>query len=173
MASFFTNNINQLYNKITALFTTEEDSLKNLLTNFFADYDDIIQENKIIFILHIQKLSQIKTYDEAYCHSNLFVNKTNNSNIIKSKKNNTYKYKYTFSPENYKQEKKLFYVNLYIPFIPLKGCNMILKKYNYSILLVDNCIQSLIKKDKVKIRDYTEITLKSVITEIIDFIIIY
>lgn len=112
MASFFTNNINLLYNKITALFTTEEDSLKILLTNFFADYDDIIQENKIIFILHIQKISQIKiydeAYDEAYCHSNLFVNKTNNSNIIKIKKNNTYKYKYTFSPENYKQEKSYF-----------------------------------------------------------------
>ena len=172
MASFFTNNINLLYNKITALFTTEEDSLKILLTNFFADYDDIIQENKIIFILHIQKISQIKIYDEAYCHSNLFVNKTNNSNIIKIKKNNTYKYKYTFSPENYKQEKKLFYVNLFIPFLPRKKCDMILKKYNYSILLVDNCIQTLIKEDKVKIRDYTEITLKSVITEIIDFIII-
>ena len=180
MASFFTNNINLLYNKITALFTTEEDSLKNLLTNFFADYDDIIQENKIIFILHIQKLSQIKIYDEAYCHSNLFVNKTNNSNIIKSKKKNTYKYKYTFSPENYKQEKKLFYVNLYIPFLTPKEVQydlnfycMIFKKYNYSIYLVDNSIQTLIKEDKVKIRDYTEITLKSVITEIIDFIIIY
>lgn len=50
---------------------------------------------------------------------------------------------------------------------------MIFKKYNYSIYLVDNSIQTLIKEDKVKIRDYTEITLKSVITEIIDFIIIY
>jgi len=37
---------------------------------------------------------------------------------------------------------------------------------------VDNNKQTLIKEDKVKIRDYTEITLKSVITEIIDFIII-
>ena len=33
-------------------------------------------------------------------------------------------------------------------------------------------IQSLIKEDKVKIRDYTEITLKSVITEIVDTVII-
>jgi hypothetical protein len=50
---------------------------------------------------------------------------------------------------------------------------MILKKYYYSIDLVDNNKQSLVKKDKVKIRDYTEITLKSVITEIVDLIITY
>ena len=50
---------------------------------------------------------------------------------------------------------------------------MILKKYYYCIDLVDNNKQSLVKEDKVKIRDYTEITLKSVITEIVDTIITY
>jgi len=146
MASFFTSNINLLYNKITNLFTTEEESLKILLTNFFVDYDDIIQNNKIIFTIHIQKIPQIKIYDEANCHSKLFVNNTNNSNIKKNKKN--YNYKYTFSPENYKQDKKLFYVNLYIPFLTPKGVRydlnyncMILKKYYYCIHLVENNIQ--------------------------------
>jgi hypothetical protein len=168
MVTFISNNLNLLYNKITSLFTTEEDSLKTLLTNFFADYDDIIQENKIIFTIHIQKTTPIQTYDESHCHSNLFVN---NSNIKKNKKNYNYKYKYDFSPKNYKQDKKLYYVNLYIPYDLNYDC-MILKKYYYGIHLVDNNKQILIKEDKVKIRDYTEITLKSVITEIIDFIII-
>jgi hypothetical protein len=49
---------------------------------------------------------------------------------------------------------------------------MIVKKYYYSIDLVNNNIQSLLKEDKVKIRDFTEITLKSVITEIVDSIIL-
>ena len=170
MASFISNNFNLLYNKITNLFTNEENSLKNLLTNFFADYDDIIQENKIFFTIHIQKIPKIQTLEPSNCHSNLFVNNnTKNTKNTNNKKNNIYKYKYTFSPENYKQDKKLFYVNLYIPY-DLNYDFMILKKYHYNIHLLDNNIQSLVKEDKVKIKDYTEITLKSVITEIIDFI---
>ena len=153
MTSFISNNLNLLYNKITNLFTTEEDSLKILITKFFTDYDDIIQDNKIIFTIHIQKITPIQTHDESNCHSNLFVN---NSNIKKNKKNYNYKYKYTFSPENYKQEKKLFYVNLYIPYNLNYDC-MILKKYYYNIHLVDNNKQTLVKEDKQKIIDYTEI----------------
>jgi hypothetical protein len=95
----------------------------------------------------------------------------NNTNNTNNKKKYNYNYKYTFSPENYTQEKKLYYVNLYIPYDLNYDC-MILKKYYYSIDLVDNNIQSLIKEDKVKIRDYTEITLKSVITEIVDTVIL-
>jgi hypothetical protein len=171
MASFITNNLNILYNKITNLFTSEEDALKSLLTNFFVDYDDIIQENKIFFIIHIQKTDSIQTVEPSYYHSKFFLynrNDINNINNTKNKKKYNYKYKYTFSPENYKQEKK-FYVNLYIPYDLNYDC-MIIKKYHYSIHLVDNNKQTLVKEDKVKIRDYTEITLKSVITEIVDLI---
>lgn len=175
MATFITNNLNLLYNKITNLFTTEEDSLKTLLTNFFNDYDDIIQENKIFFTIHIQKTTeQIKTVEPSYYHSKFFLynrNDINNDTNTNNKKKYNYKYKYTFSPENYKQEKKLYYVNLYIPYELTYDC-MILKKYYYCIDLVDNNIQSLVKEDKVKIRDYTEITLKSVITEIVDTIVL-
>jgi hypothetical protein len=171
MASFISNNLNLLYNKITSLFTTEEDSLKTILTNFFADYDDIIQENKIFFTVHIQKTDSIQTVEPSYYHSKFLMYNRNNTNNTKNKKKYNYKYKYTFSPENYTQEKKLYYVNLYIPYDLNYDC-MILKKYYYSIDLVDNNIQSLVKEDKVKIRDYTEITLKSVITEIIDTVIL-
>ena len=169
MASFISNNFNLLYNKITNLFTTEEDSLKTLLINFFTDYEDIIQENKIFFTIHIQKTTPIQTLEPSYYHSKFLIHNRNNT---KNKKNYNYKYKYTFNPENYKQNKKLFYVNLYIPYDLTYDC-MILKKYYYSIHLVDNNIQSLIKEDKVKMRDYTEITLKSVITEIVDLITTY
>ena len=173
MTSFITNNLNLLYNKITNLFTTEEEALKTILTNFFADYDDIIQENKIFFTIHIQKTTQqIETVEPSYYHSKFFMYNRNNNNDTKNKKKYNYKYKYTFSPENYKKDKKLYYVNLYIPYDLNYDC-MILKKYYYCIDLVDNNIQSLVKEDKVKIRDYTEITLKSVITEIVDTIIAY
>ena len=172
MAAFISNNLNLLYNKITNLFTTEEDALKTLLTNFFTDYDDIIQENKIFFTIHIQKTTQqIQTLEPSYYHSKFLMHNINNTNNTNNKKKYNYKYKYTFSPENYIQEKKLYYVNLYIPYDLNYDC-MILKKYYYSIHLIDNNIQSLIKEDKVKIRDYTEITLKSVITEIVDSVIL-
>jgi len=167
MTTFISNNLNILYNKITNLFTTEEDTLKTLLTNFFIDYEDIIEENKIFFTIHIQKTTPIQTEEPSYYHSKFLIPNRNNT---KNKKNYNYKYKYTFNPENYKQEKKLYYVNLYIPYDLNYDC-MIQKKYYYYIDLVDNNKQSLIKEDKVKIRDFTEITLKSVITEIVDTII--
>lgn len=172
MTSFITNNLNLLYNKFTNLFTTEEEELKTLLTNFFIDYDDIIQENKIFFTIHIKKTTQqIDTIEPSYYHSKFFLYNRNNTDNKENKKKYNYKYKYTFSPENYKQEKKLYYVNLFIPYDLNYDC-MILKKYYYCIDLVDNNKQSLVKEDKVKIRDYTEITLKSVITEIVDTVIL-
>lgn len=187
MTSFITNNLNLLYNKITNLFITEEDALKTLLTNFFMDYNDIIEENKIFFTIHIQKTKQIETVEPSYYHSKFFlynrndtnnkdnknnIDNTKNTNYTKNKKKYNYKYKYTFSPENYQKDKKIYYVNLYIPYDLNYDC-MILKKYYYCIDLVDNNKQSLVKEDKVKIRDYTEITLKSVITEIVDIINLY
>jgi len=178
MMDFISNNFTTLYNKITNLFITDEDSLKTLLTNFFTDYDDIIQENKIFFTIHIQKTSQkltsIDSVEPSYYHSKFLMhnrNNRNNTNHTNNKKKYNYNYKYTFSPENYTQDKKLYYVNLYIPYDLNYDC-MILKKYYYSIDLVDNNIQTQIKEDKVKIRDFTEITLKSVITEIVDSIIL-
>ena len=175
MTTFITNNLNLLYNKITNLFTTEEEELKTILTNFFTDYDDIIQENKIFFTIHIKKTTQqIETIEPSYYHSKFLMhNRNSTDNIIntKNKKKYNYKYKYTFSPENYQKDKKIYYVNLYIPYDLNYDC-MILKKYYYCIDLVDNNVQSLVKENKVKIRDYTEITLKSVITEIVDTVIL-
>jgi hypothetical protein len=172
MTSFIINNLNLLYNKITNLFTTEEEELKTLLTNFFIDYDDIIQENKIFFTIHIKKTTQqIDTIEPSYYHSKFFLYNRNNTDNKENKKKYNYKYKYTFSPENYQKDKKIYYVNLYIPYDLNYDC-MILKKYYYCIDLVDNNKQSLVKENKVKIRDYTEITLKSVITEIVDTVIL-
>jgi len=173
MTTFITNNLNLLYNKITNLFTTEEEELKTILTNFFTDYDDIIQENKIFFTIHIKKTTQqIETIEPSYYHSKFLMhNRNSTDNIINTKNKKKYNYKYTFSPENYQKDKKIYYVNLYIPYDLNYDC-MILKKYYYCIDLVDNNVQSLVKENKVKIRDYTEITLKSVITEIVDTVIL-
>ena len=41
--------MNYIYEQFQKLFMTEEESLKNLINNFFSDYDDIINEYKIIF----------------------------------------------------------------------------------------------------------------------------
>ena len=48
--------MNYIYEQFQKLFMTEEESLKNLINNFFSDYDDIINEYKIIFTLHLQKI---------------------------------------------------------------------------------------------------------------------
>jgi hypothetical protein len=181
--------MNYIYEQFQKLFMTEEESLKNLINNFFSDYDDIINEYKIIFTLHLQKIdsnNDILMYEESLCHSKILLN----SNQITKIKKNEYKYKITYECENYKHEKKLFYVNIFIPALPcgsrdsalgsfittrhLTKSNyncMIYQKYYYNIYLYENKIMNLIREYKYNNKNYEEITLKSVVTEIIDIVI--
>jgi len=182
--------MNYFYNQFQKLFMTEEESLKNLINNFFSVYDDIINEYKIIFTLHLQKIdseNEELLYEKSLCHSKILLS----SNQIKLKKNK-YKYKISYYCENYKQQKKIFYINI---FIPASSCGssrdrdatcsfittghltksnnnyMIYQKYYYNIYLYENKIMSLIKEYKYYNKNYEEITLKSIVTEIIDIVI--
>jgi hypothetical protein len=176
--------MNYIYEQIQKFFITEEENLKNLINNFFCDYDDIIQEYKIIFILHLQKLdseNDTLMYEESLCHSKILLNPNHN---VKLKKNK-YKYIFTFNCENYKQQNKLFFVNIFIPspssslintnlkdsYGKLYSSAMIYQKYYYNIYLYENKIMNLIKEYKYNNKNYEEITLKSVVTEIIDIVI--
>lgn len=190
--------MNYIYEQIQKLFITEEESLRNLINNFLSDYDDIIQEYKIIFNVYVQKIdteNNASMYEGSLCHSKILLN----SNQITKLKKNEYKYKFTFNCENYKQHDKLFYVNIFIPALPcgssrardapgsfrttrlltkLKDapCNlnydcMIYQKYYYNIYLYENKIMNFIKEYKYYNKNYEEITLKSIVTEIIDNIV--
>lgn len=168
--------MNYIYEQFQKIFITEEESLKKLYINFFKDYDDIIQEYNIIFIIHLQKIdsnNDALMYEESLCHSKILLN----SNQITKIKKNKYKYKFTYECENYKQQNKLFYVNIFIPAPPcgapfnLNYNYMIYQKYYYNIYLYENKIMNLIREYKYNNKNYEEITLKSVVTEIIDIVI--
>jgi hypothetical protein len=171
--------MNYIYEQIQKFFTTEEENLKNIINNFFYDYDDIIQEYKIIFILHLQKLdseNDISMYEESLCHSKILLNPNYNVELKKNK----YKYKFTFNCQNYKLQNKLFFVNIFIPALgslintnpgKLYSSVMIYQKYYYNIYLYENKIMNLIKEYKYNNKNYEEIILKSVVTEIIDIVI--
>jgi hypothetical protein len=182
--------MNYIYEQFQKLFITEEEFLKNLINNFFSDYDDIIQEYNIIFIIHLQKIdsnNDALMYEESLCHSKILLN----SNQITKIKKNKYKYKFTYECENYKQQNKLFYVNIFIPAPPCGSSRdsapgsfittrhltksnynyMIYQKYYYNIYLYENKIMNLIREYKYNNKNYEEITLKSVVTEIIDIVI--
>ncbi len=159
--------MNYIYDQILKIFTTEEEKLNKLLNNFFLEYDDIIGDYKIIFIIHIQKINSVyvdSLNEESLCLSKILLN----SNQIVKK--NNYKYKFTYNCENYKQAKKLFLVNVFIPY-NLSSDLMIYQKYYYNICLVVNNKTNIIKKVKYNNKNTEEITLKSVITEIVDNII--
>jgi hypothetical protein len=170
--------MNYIYEQFIKLFMTEEESLKKSINNFFSDYDDIIDEYNIIFIIHLQKIdsnNDILMYEESLCHSKILLN----SNQIRKIKKNEYKYKITYECENYKHKKKLFYVNIFIPALscdssrnPSDNLNyMFHQKYHYNIYLYENKIMNLIKEYKYNNKNYEEITLKSIVTEIIDIVI--
>jgi hypothetical protein len=184
--------MNYIYEQIQKIFITEEESLKNFINNFFSDYDDIINEYKIIFTLHLQKIdseNEDLLYEKSLCHSKILLN----SNQIAKIKKNKYKYKISYYCENYKQQNKLFFVNIFIPdpsygsiiarYVPdsfkttrLSSDNtnnncMIYQKYYYNIYLYENKIMNFIKEYKYNNKNYEEITLKSVVTEIIDIVI--
>ena len=177
--------MNYIYEQIQKFFTTEEESYKNLINNLFSDYDDIIQEYKIIFIIHLHKIdsnNDALLNEESLCHSKILLNSNHN---VKLKKNK-YKYKLSYYCENHTQQNKLFFVNIFIPVLseprssvarcapdPGKLCSsvMIYQKYYYNIYLYENKIMNLIREYKYNNKNYEEITLKSVVTEIIDIVI--
>ena len=77
--------MNYIYEQIQKLFITEEESLKNSINTFFSDYDDIIQEYNIIFIIHLQKIdsnNDALMYEESLCHSKILLN-SNEITVIK------------------------------------------------------------------------------------------
>jgi len=180
--------MNYFYEQFQKLFMTEEESLRNLINNLLSDYDDIINEYKIIFIIHLQKNdseNEDLLYEKSLCHSKILLN----SNQMKLKKNK-YKYKITYECENYKQQNKLYYVNIFIPALPCGSSDsasdsfrttrhltksnyncMIYQKYYYNIYLYENKIMNLIKEYKYYNENYEEINLKSIVTEIIDIVI--
>lgn len=163
--------MNYIYEQIQKLFITEEETLKKILNNFFLEYDDIIQEYKIIFIIHVQKIDSLyvkSLNEESLCHSKILINDKQPNKI----KKNNYNYKFIFNCENYKQQNKLFFVNIFIPYNLNYDC-MIYQKYYYNICLLENKIMSFVKEYKYYNKNYEEITLKSVITNIIDNIIQY
>jgi hypothetical protein len=159
--------MNYIYNQILKIFTTEEENLNKLLKNFFLEYDDIIGEYKIIFKINIQKINSVyvdSLNEESFCHSKILLNSK------QTIKKNNYKYKFLFNNVNYKQENKMFVVNIFIPY-SLSSDLMIYQKYNYYICLIENKKTNIIKKVNYNNKNTEEITLKSVITEIIDNII--
>ena len=130
--------MNYIYEQFQKIFITEEESLKKLYINFFKDYDDIIQEYNIIFIIHLQKIdsnNDALMYEESLCHSKILLN----SNQITKIKKNKYKYKFTYECENYKQQNKLFYVIRYndTESDPLK-CNFTQYKNKFVKIIVEN-----------------------------------
>jgi hypothetical protein len=171
--------MNYIYEQIQKIFTTEEEALKNILNNFFLEYDDIIQEYKIIFIIHVQKIDSLyvkSLNEESLCYSKILINDKQPNKI----KKNNYKYKFTFNCENYKQQNKLFFVNIFIPgsfrtgFTTSYNLNydyMVYQKYYYNIYFYENKIMNFVKEYKYYNKNYEEITLKSIVTEIIDNII--
>ncbi len=157
--------MNYIYNQILKIFITEEENLHKLLKNFFLEYDDIIGEYKIIFKINIQKINSVyvdSLNEGSLSHSKVLIN---SKQIVKK---NNYKYKFLFNNVNYKQENKMFVVNIFIPY-SLSSDLMIYQTYNYYICLIENKKTNIIKK--VKHKSIDDITLKSVITEIIDNII--
>jgi len=73
--------MNYIYEQFKNLFMTEEESLKKLINNFFSDYDDIINEYKIIFIIHFQKINSENEdllYEKSLCHSKILLNSKKN-----------------------------------------------------------------------------------------------
>ncbi len=161
----FKNSFYSLYKNISNLisFETEEEKLKNLFNLFFKDYDDILDENKLIFNIHLYK-----TNNEIE-NNFLDVGLSNYSKVLyKNDKNKSvyYLYKYVYGDENYKRKLKDNYViiDIYFPY-GISDNFIIKKKYYYKISSTKNDI----KKDIQVYND--EPTLRFIITEIIDFIL--
>jgi len=166
MLSIIRDSYNSIYKNLSNLisFETEGEKLKKLLNLFFKDYDDILDENKLIFNIHLYK-----TNNDVEDNS-LDVGISNYSKVLyKNNKNKSvyYLYNFSFSNENDKKliDENYILIDIYFPY-GISDNYIIKKKYYYKITSTKNNI----KKDIKVYND--EPTLRFIITEIIDFILI-
>jgi hypothetical protein len=165
MLSSITNNFNSLYNGISNLFhsETEEESLKNLFNIFFNDYEEILNENKLIFNIYLYKKdndTENNNMGILYL-SQIFISKNNKKN---NKNNKNSKYKFSFGYENYEKIKEGIYIDIYMPY-GMRTDYIIIKKYYYKISSLKNNKNKIIKNFELY---NDEPTFRSIITEIID-----
>jgi len=163
MSTFIKNSLNLIYNKISNIFyyETEEEKIQNFLNIFFKDYEEILDENKLIFNIYLYKINpKIEDYS-INAGLNNYSKTFYNENIQKSL---YYLYKFCFGYENYKKTKDGLYIDIYLPY-GLCQDFIIIKKYYYKISLIKNNVNNIIKDIKLY-KD--EPTFKSIITEIID-----
>ena len=137
MSLFIKNSFNLFYNKISNIFSfeTEEEKIHNLLNIFFKDYEDILNENKLIFNIHLYKINN-KIEDNSINaglnnYSKTFYNSNTNKFVY-------YQYKFSFGYENNKKLKEDYkYIDIYLPH-GISFNYIINKKYYYKISLIQN-----------------------------------
>jgi hypothetical protein len=164
LLSIIKDSYNSIYKNLSNLisFETEEEKFKNLFNSFFKEYDDILDENKLIFNIHLYKTNNdVEDYT-------LDVGLSNYSRVLyKNDKNKSvyYLYKYRYGNKNNKSIEDNYIIDIYFPY-GISDNYIIKKKYYYKISSTKNDI----KKDIQVYND--EPTLRFIITEIIDFILI-
>jgi hypothetical protein len=170
MSLFIKNSFNLIYNKLSNIFyvESEEEKIHNLLNIFFKDYEEIMNENKFIFNIHLYKINNIIEDNSINAGLNNY-SKTfyNSNNISNTNKSLYYLYKFSFGYENNKQLKD-DYINIDIYLPDGMTINYIInKKYYYKISSIQNNVKNVIKDIKLY---NDEPTFRSIITEIIDII---
>jgi hypothetical protein len=162
MSTFIKNSLNLIYNKISNIFyyETEEEKIQNFLNIFFKDYEDLLDENKLIFNIYLYKINP--TIEDNSINAGI----SNYSNTFHKKKNKSlyYLYNFSFGYDNYINITDYFYVDIYLP-CGLSEDFIIMEKYYYKISSMKNNVSNIIKDIKLY-KD--EPTFRSVITEIID-----
>lgn len=170
MSLFIKNSFNLIYNKLSNIFyvESEEEKIHNLLNIFFKDYEEIMNENKFIFNIHLYKINNIIEDNSINAGLNNYSNTFYNSNSISNtNKSVYYLYKFSFGYENNKQLKD-DYINIDIYLPDGMTINYIInKKYYYKISSIQNNVKNVIKDIKLY---NDEPTFRSIITEIIDII---
>ena len=144
MSLFIKNSFNSIYNKISNIFSfeTEEEKNYNLLNIFFKDYEDILNENKLIFNIHLYKINN-KIEDNSINaglnnYSKTFYNSNTNKSVY-------YLYKFSFGYENNKKLKEDYKnIDIYLPY-GMSVNYIIIKKYYYKISSIQNNINNIIK----------------------------
>ena len=168
MSLFIKNSFNLFYNKISNIFSfeTEDEKIHNLLNIFFKDYEDILNENKLIFNIHLYKINNKIEDNSINAGLNNYSKTFYNSNI-NTNKSVYYQYKFSFGYENNKKLKEDYkYIDIYLPH-GISVNYIIIKKYYYKISSIQNNINNIIKD----IQLYNdEPTFRCIITEIIDII---
>jgi hypothetical protein len=168
MSLFIKNSFNLIYNKISNIFyvESEEEKIQNLLNIFFKDYEDILNENKLIFNIHLYKINNKIEDNSINAGLNNYSKTLYNSNTNKSV---YYLYKFSFGYENNVNnviKDDYIIIDIYLPH-GISDNYIINKKYYYKISSIQNNVNNNIKDIKLY---NEEPTFRSIITEIIDII---